>query len=394
MKTIKSCFVSALMFICSLIFSNLLFANQNTIKDMQGGPAVQQINLAKPVTEIAEQIYSLHNMVMLICLVILILVFGVMFYSIIVFRKSKGAKSASFHESITVEIIWTVIPFFIVIAMALPATKTVIAMKDTSNAELTIKAVGYQWKWGYEYIKGEGEGINIISTLSTPRDQINNLAPKGQNYLMEVDNSLVVPVDTKIRIITTAQDVIHSWMVPNFGVKQDAIPGMVRDTWFKAKEIGIFRGQCAELCGKEHAFMPIVVEVKSKEDYKKWVAEKQKEMQKQADDPNKVWQLVDLKIRGEKVYNANCAVCHQANGSGGSGIPALDGSSIVNSSNKSEQMHILLEGKNGKMPNWVHLSDTDLAAVTSYTKNAWSNKTEQIIQPIEYLQARNGKFPE
>ncbi len=376
----------------TFIFSVSAFATlpSDIIRDMPGGPSVRQMNFPEPVTDIARQIDSLHLMVMGICLFIFLAVFGVMFYSIFKHRKSKGAKSANFHESITVEIVWTVVPFIIVILMALPATKTVVAMKDTSNAELTIKATGYQWKWGYTYIKGEGEGINFLSTLSTPREQINNLAPKSNTYLMEVDNPLVVPINKKIRIITTAQDVIHAWMVPAFGVKQDAIPGLVRDTWFKADKVGVFRGQCAELCGKEHAFMPIVVEVKSAEDYAAWVKIKQKEMLAKADDPTKVYTLDELNLRGEKVYSSNCAVCHQANGAGGGGIPALDKSKVVNGP-FAGHMEILLKGKNG-MPKWDGLSDTDLASVMTYTRNNWSNKTGETIQPMDFVNARAGNY--
>jgi cytochrome c oxidase subunit II len=394
-KAKKNSLAHALKLILGLfpfVFSLSAFAAlpADIVKDMQGGPKVRQMNFAEPVTEIAKQIDFLHIMVMAICLFIFLAVFGVMFYSIFKHRKSKGAKSANFHESITVEIVWTVIPFIIVILMALPATKTVVAMKDTSNADMTIKATGYQWKWGYTYVKGEGEGINFLSTLSTPREQINNLAPKSNTYLMEVDNPLVVPVNKKVRVITTAQDVIHAWMVPAFGVKQDAIPGLVRDTWFKADKVGTFRGQCAELCGKEHAFMPIVVEVKSAEDYAAWVKIKQKEMLAKADDPTKTYTLDELHLRGEKVYGANCAVCHQANGGGGGGIPALDQSKIVNGS-FAGQMEILLKGKNG-MPSWSSLSDTDLASVMTYTRNNWSNKTGELIQPMDFVNARAGNY--
>ena len=350
-----------------------------------------QYNLTAPVTKIAEQIYDLHTLMLVICLVIFVAVFGVMFYSIYAHRKSKGAKSASFHESTTVEIIWTLVPFLIVIGMALPATKTVVAMKDTSNADITIKATGYQWKWGYDYLKGEGEGISFLSTLATPRDQIKNVADKGENYLMEVDNALVVPVDKKVRIVTTANDVIHAWMIPAFGVKQDAIPGFVRDTWFKAEKVGTYRGQCAELCGKEHAFMPIVVEVKSEEDYKKWVEGKKKEMLALADDPNKEWTVADLKARGEKIYNGNCAACHQANGQGVPGaFPALDGDVVVKGP-KADQIGILLNGKNQGMPAWKQLSDVEIASVITYTRQAWSNAgagTEPVVQPAEVKSAR------
>jgi len=362
--------------------------------DMQGGPAVLQLNLQKPVTQIAEQIYNIHNLMLVICLVIFVAVFGVMFYSILKHRKSVGHKAATFHESTTVEILWTIVPFIIVIVMALPATRTVVAMKDTSNADITIKATGMQWKWGYDYLKGEGEGISFLSTLSTPRTQVGapGVEPtekRGDNYLIEVDNEVVVPINKKVRIITTANDVIHSWTIPAFGIKQDAIPGYVRDTWFKAEKIGKYRGQCVELCGKEHAFMPIVVNVVSDEDYKKWVDAKKKEMAAKADDPSKVWTIDELKQRGEKVYASNCVACHQATGKGVPGaFPALDGSAVVNGP-KDAQIHLVLNGKNA-MPSWKStLSDTEIAAVITYTRNNWSNKAEQnIVQPAEVLAAR------
>lgn len=356
---------------------------------MPGGPAVRQLNFAAPVTKIMEDIHWLHWFMMIICTLIFIAVFGAMFYSIFKHRKSKGNKPADFHESTTVEIIWTIIPLIIVIGMALPATKTVVAMKDTTNADITIKATGYQWKWGYDYIKGEGEGIAFLSTLSTPREQINNLAEKSDTYLMEVDNEVVVPVNKKIRVITTANDVIHSWTVQGFGVKQDAIPGFVRDTWFKAEKIGTYRGQCSELCGKEHAFMPIVVRVVSDEDYSAWVSSKKKEMASMADDPSKTYTLEEAKARGAKVYAANCQVCHQPNGKGGGAFPALDGSMVVNGS-KEGQYKILLNGKNA-MPKWSALSDTELAAVMTYTRNSWGNHTGEVIQPSDFVTARAAK---
>ncbi|MEK7320459.1 MAG: cytochrome c oxidase subunit II [Pseudomonadota bacterium] len=364
----------------------------SAVSDMPGGPAVRQLNLAEPVTKIAEQIHWLNWMMLIICTVIFIGVFAVMFYSIFKHRKSKGARPASFHESITVEVVWTIVPFLIVIAMALPATKTVVAMKDTTNSDITIKATGYQWKWGYDYLKGQGEGISFVSTLTTPREQINNQQEKSNTYLMEVDNELVVPVNKKIRIVTTANDVIHAWMIPAFGVKQDAIPGFVRDTWFRAEKTGVYRGQCAELCGKEHAFMPIVVRVVSDAEYTKWVDDKKKAMAAAADDPNKVWTLDEIKARGEKVYATNCAVCHQPTGKGGGPFPALDGSKVVNGP-KAGQMHVLLEGRNA-MPSWKQLSDTELAAVMTYTRNSWGNKTGEVIQPADFTGARTGKFPE
>ena len=341
--------------------------------EVTGRPVEHQLNLQPPVTRIASEIYDLHTWMMVVCVVIFVGVFGVMFYSVFKHRRSLGHKPATFHESTAVEIAWTVIPFLIVIAMALPATKTVVAMKDTSNADLTIKATGMQWRWGYDYLKGEGEGISFLSSLSTPRSQIGSpgvapTQPRGENYLIEVDNEVVVPVNKKIRMVLTANDVIHAWMIPAFGVKQDAIPGFVRDTWFKSEKIGTFRGQCAELCGKEHAFMPIVVKVVSDADYTAWVAGKKKDMAALADDPAKVWTIDELKTKGEKVYAANCAVCHQANGKGiPNAFAALDGSAVVNGP-KAGQINVLLNGQNSgkypsQMPIFRQLSDSDIAAV-------------------------------
>ena len=359
------------------------------VVDSPGGPAVLQLNLQPPVTQIAREIYSLHNLMLYICLVIFLAVFAVMFYSIIKHRKSKGHKSASFHESTTVEIAWTVIPFLIVIGMALPATKTVVSMKDTSNADLTIKATGMQWKWGYDYIKGEGTGVSFLSSMATPREQIVDPTKiKSDNYLLEVDNEIVVPVNKKVRMIVTANDVIHSWSIPAFGVKQDAIPGFVRDAWFKAEKTGIYRGQCSELCGKEHAFMPIVVKVVTDDEYTQWAGAKIKEQAAKADDPNKVWTVDELKQRGAQVYAANCVACHQATGKGVPGaFPALDGSVVVMGP-KIEQIKVVLNGRNA-MPAWKMLSDTDIAAAITYTRNNWSNKAqENIVQPAEVLAAR------
>jgi len=376
----------AMLFFVAAFSSAFASAAEN----MPGGPAVNQLNFAAPATKIMQEIHWLHWMMLIICAVIFVAVFGVMFYSILKHRKSLGAKSASFHESTTVEIIWTVIPLLIVIGMALPATKTVVAMKDTTNSDITIKTTGYQWKWGYDYIKGEGEGINFLSTLSTSREAINNLEAKSSTYLMEVDNEMVVPVGKKIRIITTANDVIHAWAVPAFGVKQDAIPGFVRDTWFRADKIGVYRGQCSELCGAQHAFMPIVVNVVSQEDYTKWVEQKKKEMGAASDDPTKVYTLDEQKERGAKVYASNCAACHQPNGKGAGAFPALDGSKMVLGP-KAAQYNIMINGK-GAMPKWAGvISDGDIAAVMTYTRNAWGNKTGEIIQTQDIVSARAGK---
>ncbi|MCC6194941.1 MAG: cytochrome c oxidase subunit II [Burkholderiales bacterium] len=334
-------------------------------------------NLQPPVTPIAQQMFDLHSYIFWICVVIFLLVFGVMFYSIYKHRKSVGHEAAQFHENTTVEIVWTVIPFLILVFMAWPATKTILAMRDTTGSDLTIKITGYQWKWGYDYLP---DGVGIYSILATPITQIQNREPKGPHYLLEVDQPLVVPVDTKIRLIITANDVLHSWWVPAFGVKQDAIPGFVRDTWFKAQKTGVFRGQCAELCGKDHGFMPIVVEVKSKEDYAKWMADQKQKLAAAADDPNKAWTEAELMAKGATVYSANCVACHQANGKGVAGaFPALDGSKIVLGPAKG-QIHLVLNGKPGTaMPPWKQLSDVDLAAVITYTRNSWGNKAGDVM---------------
>ncbi|MFZ9510184.1 MAG: cytochrome c oxidase subunit II [Burkholderiaceae bacterium] len=363
------------------------------VKDLPGGPAVNQLNLHPPVTQIAVEQHWLHWFMLILCTVIFIAVFAVMFYSIWKHRKSVGHKPASFHESVTVEVVWTIVPFIIVILMALPATKVLVAQKDTTNADLTVKVTGYQWKWGYDYIKGEGEGISFISTLDNSHRELSNSGAKGQplpdNYLLKVDNPLVVPVGKKVRVITTANDVIHAFAVPSFGIKQDAIPGFVRDTWFRAEKTGDFYGNCYELCGKEHAYMPIHVKVVSAEAYAEWVGTEQKKMAAKLDDPSKVWALNDIVARGEKVYAANCAACHQATGKGAGPIKALDGSAVVLDADKAKTIAILLNGQNnGAMPAWKQLSDTDIAAVISYTKNTWSNKTGQVVQPAEVLAAR------
>ncbi len=362
------------------------------VNDLVGGPAVRQLNLQPAATKIAEEQAWLHWFMLIICTVIFVAVFGVMFYSILKHRKSLGHPAASFHESVKVEIAWTVIPFVIVILMALPATKAVVAAKDTSNADLTIKATGYQWKWGYDYIKGEGEGLSFLSTLSNEQRELSNSGAVGDsidNYLLKVDHPLVVPVGKKIRIITTASDVIHAFAVPSFGIKQDAIPGFVRDTWFKAERTGDFYGQCQELCGKEHAYMPIHVKVLSAEDYSVWAKDEQKKMAALQDDPSKVWALDELLKRGEKVYAANCMACHQANGKGGGPVKPLDGAAVVLNADKTKQITVLLAGQNnGAMPSWKQLSDTDIAAVISFTKNNWSNKTGQLVQPADVLALR------
>ena len=348
-----------------------------------------QLNLPEPQSIIAQQIYDQHTMLLWICLVIFVGVFGVMFYSVLKHRKSLGYPAANFHHSTTVEIIWTIIPIFILVGMAYPATKTIIAMKDTSSPDITIKATGYQWKWGYDYLTGEGEGISFLSNLATPKSQIENAAPKGENYLLEVDNRVVVPVGKKVRVLLTANDVIHAWWVPALGVKQDAIPGFIRDVWFTADRPGVYRGQCAELCGKEHGFMPIVVEAVEPAKYAQWVGEQKTKLAAATVDVNKEFTMDELKAEGEKVYAANCVACHQANGKGIPGtFAALDGSKIATGP-KAEHINIVMNGKAGTaMAAFKHLSDVQIAAVVTYERNAWGNTAGDLVQPSEINQLR------
>ena len=347
-------------------------------------PDPYQLNLQQPQSIIAQQTYDQHTMVLWVCLVIFIGVFGVMFYSVLKHRKSSGYKAANFHHSTTVEIIWTIIPFFILVGMAYPATKTIIAMKDTSSPDITIKTTGYQWKWGYDYLTGEGEGISFLSTLATPRAQIENAAAQGR----ELSAGSRQPAGG-----AGGQEGPHSadrqrrdsrLVGAGLGVKQDAIPGFMRDTWFKADKPGTYRGQCAELCGKEHGFMPIVVEAVEPEKYTQWVAEQKKKSAAAAVDANKVFTADELKAEGEKVYAANCVACHQANGKGIPGtFPALDGrrSPPVR---RREHLDIVMNGKTGTaMAAFKHLSDVEIAAVVTYERNSWGNKAGDVVQPSE-----------
>jgi cytochrome c oxidase subunit II len=343
-----------------------------------------------PATPVAREIITLHDLIFWICVAIFVGVFGTMFYSLYRHRKSVGHQAVQFHENTAVEVIWTIIPFLILLFMAWPATKTILAAHDTAASDMTIKVTGYQWKWNYDYVQ---EGFGYYSTLATPLDQIEGRAPKDEHYLLEVDNPLVVPVGAKVRVLVTANDVIHSWWVPAFGVKQDAIPGFVRDTWFRADKVGVYRGQCAELCGKEHGFMPVVVEVKSKDDYAKWLAEQKQKLGAAAQNPNKVWDEKELVAHGEQVFTANCAACHQANGSGNAaiGAPSLVGDKVVLGP-AQHQIDVVLNGQTdgvvqkaptgGKMPSWSQLSDVDIASVITYTRNGFGNKaSENVVQP-------------
>ena len=369
-----------------------------------GALADYQVDILAPASPMAQDAYDLHWGVLWVCVVIFVIVFGAMFWSIFMHRRSAGAKAAQFHENTTIEIVWTVVPLVVLVGMAWPATKTMLAMKDASNSDLSIKVTAFQWRWEYDY---QQDGVRFFSNLSTPRDQIDEREgpgkPKGEHYLLEVDRPMVVPVGKKVRLLITSNDVIHGWYVPQLGINQYGIPGFVKDAWFIATKTGTLRGQCSQICGKEHAYMPIVVEVKSPEDYAKWAkAEKAKmpppEAQQQvaaaapgaaAEDPNKKWTLDELKVRGEQVYAAHCAACHQASGKGlPPAFPALAGSKLVNGP-KAAQIAIELKGKPGTaMAAFAQLSDTDLAAVITHTRNSWGNKTGEAIQPAEIKAAR------
>ena len=348
-----------------------------------------QWNLQPAASKLAADIHWVHEMVMAVVLVLFVGVFGFMFWSCYAHRKSVGHQAEQFHENTTVEIIWTVIPALILVLIAWPVTKVVIAQKDTANPDLTIKVTGIQWKWAYDYLQGEGEGISFVSTLATPRAQIENREAKGENYLLEVDHELVVPVGRKVRMLTTAADVVHSWWMPAFGTKQDAIPGFIRDIWFTPTRTGTYRSQCVELCGKDHGFMPIVVRVVSQEDYTKWVGAQKALLAKAAEDDTRIYALAELKARGEKVYAANCVACHQANGKGvPPAFPPLDGSPLVLGP-QDRQIDVLLNGvaKNGTPTAMAafgrQLSDVELAAVITFTRNNWGNSTGEAVRPAD-----------
>jgi cytochrome c oxidase subunit 2 len=359
----------------------------------QAALAEYAYNLPEPASQVARDVFELHNLILLVCLGIFVVVFGAMFYSLVKHRKSAGHQAAHFHENTTVEIIWTVIPFVILVGMAYPAAKVVIDMKDTSSPDLTVKITGYQWKWGYDYLN---DGVSFYSNLSTPREQINGTAAKGEHYLLEVDEPMVVPVGKRVRLLITANDVIHAWWVPALGAKQDAIPGFIRDSWFKADKIGTYRGQCVELCGKDHGFMPIVVEVVSEEDYKAWVAKKKGAADVAAADGTKVFERTDLMTRGESVYQGNCAACHQADGKGMAGVfPAIDGSKVATGP-IADHIALVMNGVPGTaMAAFAGmLSDADIAAVVTYQRNAWNNKTGDLVQPAQIAAARGGAAAE
>ncbi|PMJ98712.1 cytochrome c oxidase subunit II [Vibrio sp. 10N.261.55.A7] len=345
--------------------------------------AESSMNMTQGVTEISQKVYDLHMLIFYICCAIAVVVFGVMFYSIINHRKSKGAVAAHFHESTKVEIIWTVIPVIILVAMAIPATKTLIAMEDTSQSDLTVKVTGSQWKWHYSYF---GEDVEFFSLLTTSSKQIEGIEEKGAHYLLEVDNPLVVPINRKIRFLLTSDDVIHSWWVPDFAVKKDTVPGFINEAWTKIDKPGVYRGQCAELCGRAHGFMPIVVHAMEEEKYDAWLAEKKAEFAVAKQEAQAALSanlsLDDLMAQGEKVYSERCAVCHQASGLGVTGaFPAIKGSKIV-LGDIDEHIDIVVNGRSGTaMQAFANqLTEQELAAVVTYQRNAWGNDTGDAIQ--------------
>lgn len=347
-------------------------------------------NLAPPATGIARQIYELHSMVLWICFGIFLVVFLPMFYAIWRHRKSRGHEAHAFHEHPLLEMVWTAVPALILVAMAIPTTKVVLAMKDTGAAEISVKVTGRQWKWEYEYL---GQDVKFISNLATPQAQIDNQAAKGEHYLLEVDRPLVVPTGQKIRLVFTAEDVIHSWWVPALGVKQDAVPGFIRDAWFSVDTPGTYRGQCAELCGVGHAFMPIVVEALPPEQYAAWLGEQKIQLAAARSGAQKEWALADLVAEGEKVYAAHCAACHQANGAGIAGtFPAIDGSPLV-AGPKAGHLERVFNGKPGTAMQAFgkQLSDLEIAAVVSFERNSWRNKTGDAVQPREVAALRPGR---
>jgi cytochrome c oxidase subunit 2 len=351
------------------------------------------LNMTRGVTDISNEVFELHMLIFWICVAIGVVVFGVMFYSMYAHTKKKNPVAASFHENHKVEIAWTIIPFLILIAMAVPASKTLVKIYDDEAGDVNIQVTGYQWKWQYNYLEDD---ISFFSNLSTDMDEINNLVPKGEHYLQEVDEMVVIPAGKKVRFLITANDVIHSWWMPAFAIKQDAIPGFVNTAWTKVDKPGVYRGKCTELCGKNHGFMPIVVKVVEQEEYNQWVDEKKQAAIKMAELTTKDWTAQELVERGESVYAVNCVACHQTNGQGIPGIfPALAGSDIV-MNNKDKNIEILMEGVQGAaMNSFSYLSEVELAAVITYTRQSWGNAENgdgEIVVPKDIVDYKKPKI--
>ncbi len=347
-------------------------------------------NMRYGVTDVSHRVYNLHMLSLWICVAIGVVVFGVMFYSIFAHRKSRGAVASHFHESTKLEIAWTVLPFVILLFMAIPATKTLTDIYNTDDAALDVRITGYQWKWKYSYPK---DGVEYFSSLRTPRDEINNLAPKGENYLLDVDEPLVIPAGKKVRFLITAADVIHSWWMPDFSVKRDAIPGFVNESWAIVPEPGIYRGQCTELCGKEHGFMPIVVRVLPEGEFSAWIATRKEEAAKERELMSQSFTMEQTMERGKGVYEKVCAACHQPSGEGIPGaFPALKGSKIAMGPIEGH-LNIVVHGKSGTAMAafGAQLNEVDLAAVITYERNAWGNNVGDMLQPIDVANFKKGK---
>ncbi|AVJ54991.1 cytochrome c oxidase subunit II [Idiomarina sp. OT37-5b] len=350
--------------------------------------AQNRLNLTEGVTDVSNRVYDLHMTIFYICCVIGVIVFGLMFISMIRHRKSKGREPAKFHESVKVEIAWTIIPFLILVGMAIPATSTLIAMEDTSDADVTVQITGSQWKWHYKYFEHE---VEFFSRLATQQEQIQNKFEKSENYLLEVDNPLVIPTGKKVRFLVTSDDVIHSWWVPDFAVKKDANPGFINEAWTRVEEPGIYRGQCAELCGKDHGFMPVVVIAKEPAEYQKWVEETEAEQiaarEREQELLDMEMSMDELMAMGEKIYNSTCAACHQANGQGIPGtFPALAGSGVsVDPEARDQHIDIVVNGVQGTAMQAFgqQLSMQELAAVITYERNAWGNDTGDTVQAAD-----------
>jgi len=352
--------------------------------------AQNQVNMSPGVTKVGGDIYDLHMLIMGICIVIGVAVFGVMFYSIIFHRKSRGVTPSNFHESTSVEIAWTVVPFLILIGMAVPATSTLLEAYDSDDAEIDILITGYQWKWKYEYLDENGDNVTFFSNLATPQEEIYNSEAKGENYLLEVDEPVVIPVDTKVRFLITANDVIHSWWVPELAVKKDAIPGFINESWTKSTEEGIFRGQCTELCGAYHGFMPVEVHVVSREEYDAWLSAKRADKVAQAAAAAEELSLAELMSKGEAVYNASCMACHGANGEGGVG-KAIAGSPVA-TGDLATHLNVGIKGVAGTAMQAFggQLNDVEMAAVITYQRNAFGNNTGDIVQPSDVVNHKKG----
>ncbi len=357
---------------------------------LAAGGETSQLNMSPGATPVSQSVYNLHMIILWICTIIGVGVFGVMLYSIIYHRKSRGVTPATFHESTKVEIAWTVVPFLILISMAVPATSTLLDIYDHEDAELDILVTGYQWKWKYEYLNENGENVSFFSNLRTPQSEIYNAEEKGEHYLLEVDEPLVIPEDTKVRFLVTANDVIHSWWVPHLGVKKDAIPGFINEAWTRTSEEGIYRGQCAELCGKDHGFMPIVVNVVSKEEYAGWLGEKQAEAAEIKKLMAQTFTMDELMERGKAVYQRNCAACHGANGEGGLG-KAIAGSPVA-TGDLAAHLDIGINGVAGTSMQAFggQINDVEMAAVITYQRNAFGNNMGDMVQPIDVYNHKKG----